>query len=576
MELVARHERPRAPRGRRRPASTAAGVDLDVVSEVLATVRRAKTEAKQSQRARSPRSTVAVPAASRPALEAAPADLVDALTVVELDVVDGAELAARRSSSPEPHRARPAGTIATGSRFAGSWPRRDRRPPRTGRTWPERLAIAGTIVAAVVCFLAAGSLVAGYIVVRNREVVEHHQPGRRRRRGRRRPRRPSPAAPTTTAAARSRRRRRRAPTTPPETFPPADPEAKNFLLTGADNGACVDPNSPYAPAFGDAESGRVGERSDTIMVFRVDPAADRVAVLSFPRDLYVTIADSGNKGRINSAYRRDDPQRLIDTIYENFGIGIDHYIQVDFCTFKTLVDAVGGVTVPFAYPARDPQHRPQRADDRAASRSTATTPSPTSGRATTSTRTRPAAATGRATRTSDLGRISRQQDFLRRTLSSVLAKGLLNPSVARGLISAATGGNVVTDDQLTLAKLMEFAGVLRDVEPDEHPLVPDRGDGPDDQRHRRARAADRRREHAGRAGDVPRRDVARRCAGAVVRADDGGADARRRRRHRRRPTTAGDRRPPPATSAAAADRPARRTTSASSRPRRHVRVTGSS
>ena len=71
--------------------------------------------------------------------------------------------------------------------------------------------------------------------------------------------------------------------------------------------------------------------------------------------------------------------------------------------------------------------------------------------------------------TSDLGRISRQQDFLRRTLASVLAKGFLNPSVARGLIEAATGGNVVTDDQLTLAKMMEFAGVLRDVEPDEIP-----------------------------------------------------------------------------------------------------------
>ena len=60
-------------------------VDLDVVSEVLATVRRAKTEAKQSQRASVARSTVTVPAATAPALEAARADLVDALTVVELD-----------------------------------------------------------------------------------------------------------------------------------------------------------------------------------------------------------------------------------------------------------------------------------------------------------------------------------------------------------------------------------------------------------------------------------------------------------------------------------------------------------
>ncbi len=158
---------------------------------------------------------------------------------------------------------------------------------------------------------------------------------------------PATAAPGRRACRRSTRRRR-------ATFPPADPTAKNFLITGADNGACVDPDSPYAPAFGDAESGRVGERSDTIMVFRVDPAAGRVAVLSFPRDLYVTIADSGNKARINSAYRRDEPQRLIDTIYENFGVGVDHFIQVDFCTFKTLVDAVGGVTVPFEYPARDP------------------------------------------------------------------------------------------------------------------------------------------------------------------------------------------------------------------------------
>jgi LCP family protein required for cell wall assembly len=77
-------------------------------------------------------------------------------------------------------------------------------------------------------------------------------------------------------------------------------------------------------------------------------------VLSFPRDLYVKIAGSNSRSRINSAYRRDDPQRLINTIYQNFGIGIDHYIQVDFCTFKTLVDAVGGVTVPFTFPARDP------------------------------------------------------------------------------------------------------------------------------------------------------------------------------------------------------------------------------
>jgi LCP family protein required for cell wall assembly len=328
------------------------------------------------------------------------------------------------------------------------------------RTWAERLAIALTIVAAVACFLAAGGLAAGYVLLRQRDVVDITNPADD----------PPPltSPPVDTAspetAAPGETVATEPPTTPAPTFPPADPDAKNFLITGADNGACVDPGSPFAPAFGDEESGRVGERSDTIMIFRVDPAAGRVAVLSFPRDLYVTIAGSGNRARINSAYERDAPQRLIDTIYENFGVGVDHFIQVDFCTFKTLVDSVGGVAVPFEYPARDGstglavqavgcvtldgdhalayvRSRHYEYEDPPGSGNWQEDPS------------------------SDLGRISRQQDFLRRTLASVLAKGLLNPSVARGLIDSATGGNVVTDSGLSPAKLMEFAGVLKDVEP---------------------------------------------------------------------------------------------------------------
>ena len=248
---------------------------------------------------------------------------------------------------------------------------------------------------------------------------------------------------------------------PVATFPEADPEAQNFLVTGADNGACIDPDSPYAGAFGDRQG--MGERSDTIMVLRVDPDADRVAVLSFPRDLYVDIAGSGSKSRINSAYRRDDPQRLIDTIFENFGVPIDHYIQVDFCAFKTLVDAVGGVAVPFEFPARDENTGLNV---------------PTTGcfvfdgeHALAYVRSRhydfedpPGSGNWQEDPASDLGRVSRQQDFIRRTLSSILDEGALNPRVARGLIRAATE-YVVTDRELTAARMLEFAGVMNDVDP---------------------------------------------------------------------------------------------------------------
>ena len=329
------------------------------------------------------------------------------------------------------------------------------------RTWPERLAIGASIIAAVLCFATAGGLVAAYVVLHQRKVVEITNPAEEQ---------PTagggaaPAEPTTTRAPDGTVARQQpdAPTTTtPPTFPPADPAAKNFLLTGADNGACIDPNSPFAAAFGDRED--MGERSDTIMVFRVDPSASRVAVLSFPRDLYVTIAGSGNQARINSAYERDEPQRLIDTIYENFGVGVDHFIQVDFCAFKTLVDAVGGVSVPFQFPARD-THTGLNV--------------PTTGcfkfdgeHALAYVRSRyyeyedpPGSGNWKQDQSFDLGRISRQQDFLRRTLSSVLAKGPFNPRVARGLIKSATQ-YIVTDSGLSPAKLLEFAGVLDDVEP---------------------------------------------------------------------------------------------------------------
>jgi LCP family protein required for cell wall assembly len=376
------------------------------------------------------------------------------------------------------------------------------RRPR--RTWPERLAIVATFSSALVCLVVAAALVVGYVVVRQRNIVDLQDPAEVAVAAAANAAGPEVAPqtlrPTTSAAATSNSTvgsaEGPAPTTsgavddteadttsstvhereddavgadtdpanttaPVATFPEADPEALSFLVTGADNGACIDPDSPYAGAFGDREG--MGERSDTIMVLRVDPDADRVAVLSFPRDLYVDIAGSGAQSRINSAYRRDDPQRLIDTIFENFGVPIDHYIQVDFCAFKTLVDAVGGVAVPFEYPARD--------DNTGLNVATPGCFVFDGEHALAYVRSRhyqyedpPGSGNWQEDPSSDLGRVSRQQDFIRRTLSSILDEGPLRPRVARGLIRAATE-YVVTDRDLTAARMLEFAGVMNDVDP---------------------------------------------------------------------------------------------------------------
>ena len=247
---------------------------------------------------------------------------------------------------------------------------------------------------------------------------------------------------------------------PTESFPVADPQAKNFLITGADNNSCVDPNSPYAAAFGDRSS--LGERSDTIMVMRVDPATDQAAVLSFPRDLWVKISGHDAPNRINSAYVKNDPTVLVNTIFADFGIGIDHFIQVDFCAFKELVDAVHGVPVPFALAARD-------------THTGLYVPQPgcftfNGDHALAYVRSRHYETYDEATGTwkedplADLGRISRQQDFLRRVIAKALATGVYTPSVARGLISTARN-YVVTDSNFTPQKMLEFAGVIQHVDP---------------------------------------------------------------------------------------------------------------
>ena len=85
-------------------------------------------------------------------------------------------------------------------------------------------------------------------------------------------------------------------------------------------------------------------RSDSILLVRVDPARNRIAQLSIPRDLRVTIPGHGDD-RINVAYALGGPELAIRTVRELTGIEINHVVLVDFAGFRDLVDALGGVTI---------------------------------------------------------------------------------------------------------------------------------------------------------------------------------------------------------------------------------------
>jgi hypothetical protein len=76
-----------------------------------------------------------------------------------------------------------------------------------------------------------------------------------------------------------------------------------------------------------------GRRGDVIMLVHLDPAGHRAWMLSIPRDLYVPVAGTGGRAKINAALGQD-PERLVQTVKADFGIPVSHYLMVDFDGFQ--------------------------------------------------------------------------------------------------------------------------------------------------------------------------------------------------------------------------------------------------
>lgn len=132
--------------------------------------------------------------------------------------------------------------------------------------------------------------------------------------------------------------------------PSARGEPANFLIVGSDTRAFVD-TTEEVDHFGDP-SQQTGQRSDTMMVLHIDPDADNSYLVSFPRDLWVDIPGEGEH-KLNAAYALGGPNLAVQTIESNFDIEIHHYLEVNFATFREIVGAIGSVHLFFPTRARD-------------------------------------------------------------------------------------------------------------------------------------------------------------------------------------------------------------------------------
>jgi LCP family protein required for cell wall assembly len=124
----------------------------------------------------------------------------------------------------------------------------------------------------------------------------------------------------------------------------ADGNTLTFLVVGSDSRERLDDLAFFGQA--------AGERGDVIMLVHLDQARGEARMLSIPRDLWVDIPGNG-EGKINAAYSHGGPSLMVQTIRENLGIDVNHYVEVDFVGFIEMVDELGGIEMTFPYSARD-------------------------------------------------------------------------------------------------------------------------------------------------------------------------------------------------------------------------------
>lgn len=232
-----------------------------------------------------------------------------------------------------------------------------------------------------------------------------------------------------------------------------------MLVIGSDTR--VGESASAAQAFGSAQQ-VTGQRSDVVQLWRVTPSTKSIQVMSIPRDTVVTMlppdsSQYGTYNRINSSYNTGANQ-LVKTITANFGIPINHVVQVDFAGFQSAVDALGGVYMNFPYPAKD-----------AYSGLNITTPGCQLLNGT------QALAVARARHyqyyqngywqydgTSDFGRIQRQDVFLKALIQS--AKSKVNPLTVNAFIGSLHEG-ITIDDSWGFNELIGLALTYHSFDP---------------------------------------------------------------------------------------------------------------
>lgn len=226
-----------------------------------------------------------------------------------------------------------------------------------------------------------------------------------------------------------------------------------------------------------------GTLADTIIVASLDPKTKKVALLSVPRDLYVSYDSGKREGKINSvqSYGEQNPKTtgggpalMKQTLNDILGLPIHYYVKVDFTALQKIVDTLGGITVNVDTAIVDLQYPADNMIDYAPFRLSAGTQTLDGKTALKYVRSRH----GGNGEGSDFARAKRQQKVLAAIKEKALSLGVLtNPKKIADIIGIL-GDHVKTD--ITLTEAEQFFELAKDVDSGNmNSIVIDNGaDGP--------------------------------------------------------------------------------------------------
>jgi LCP family protein required for cell wall assembly len=233
--------------------------------------------------------------------------------------------------------------------------------------------------------------------------------------------------------------------------------AQNILVIGSDSRAGSNGHGNAAVI--------TGARSDTVMLLHIAPGHQRADIISFPRDsmvpIYACQADSaqglsgqqaqpaGDLEPLNSTFAYGGPVCLWKTIEQQTDIRIQHFIEVDFSGFQSIVDDVGGVDVCL----------PEAIDAPAAGLNLPKGIDPVTGtQALAFVRAREGVGDG-----SDLERIQRQQFFLDAVLQKLKSTNLLADPARILQVVTDAAKSITVDSGLDLSTMLKIADSMKSL-----------------------------------------------------------------------------------------------------------------